>query len=185
MAGSSIGHRDAEALKAALRGREIIGGEHEHVSGSLGVARAPERSLQHENRVACAQPHGADLAVVLDSPNFRPHQRPARRTRGSEAIAHPNGDVVDSGHGEEANSRRAMRKPSRGRVGSARISSMSETAPARPANRLVHSTSPYLLQHAHNPVDWYPWGEEALARARDEDVPSSCPSAIRPATGAT
>ncbi|MGD8868551.1 MAG: aldo/keto reductase [Gemmatimonadales bacterium] len=36
-------------------------------------------------------------------------------------------------------------------------------------NRLIHETSPYLLQHAHNPVDWYPWGEEALARARAED----------------
>ncbi len=39
------------------------------------------------------------------------------------------------------------------------------------ANRLIHQTSPYLLQHAHNPVDWYPWGEEALQRARDEDKP--------------
>jgi uncharacterized protein len=38
-------------------------------------------------------------------------------------------------------------------------------------NRLAHETSPYLLQHADNPVDWYPWGEEALARARDEDRP--------------
>ena len=38
-------------------------------------------------------------------------------------------------------------------------------------NRLIHETSPYLLQHAHNPVDWYPWGEEALARARAEDKP--------------
>ena len=38
-------------------------------------------------------------------------------------------------------------------------------------NRLAHETSPYLLQHAANPVDWYPWGEEALARARDEDRP--------------
>jgi hypothetical protein len=35
-----------------------------------------------------------------------------------------------------------------------------------PANRLAHETSPYLKQHAHNPVDWYPWGPEALARAR-------------------
>ncbi|PYQ48945.1 MAG: hypothetical protein DMF78_19925 [Acidobacteria bacterium] len=41
----------------------------------------------------------------------------------------------------------------------------------RHTNRLVHSTSPYLLQHAHNPVDWHPWGEEALARARAEDKP--------------
>jgi uncharacterized protein len=40
-----------------------------------------------------------------------------------------------------------------------------------PTNRLVGETSPYLLQHAHNPVDWYPWGEEALARARAEDKP--------------
>jgi uncharacterized protein YyaL (SSP411 family) len=41
----------------------------------------------------------------------------------------------------------------------------------RPANRLARETSPYLRQHAHNPVDWYPWGEEALARARAEDRP--------------
>jgi hypothetical protein len=39
------------------------------------------------------------------------------------------------------------------------------------ANRLAGETSPYLLQHAHNPVDWYPWGEEAFARARGEDKP--------------
>jgi uncharacterized protein len=38
-------------------------------------------------------------------------------------------------------------------------------------NRLADETSPYLLQHADNPVDWYPWGEEALARAREEDKP--------------
>jgi uncharacterized protein YyaL (SSP411 family) len=39
------------------------------------------------------------------------------------------------------------------------------------ANRLAAETSPYLLQHAHNPVDWYPWGPEALERARNEDKP--------------
>ena len=38
-------------------------------------------------------------------------------------------------------------------------------------NRLAQETSPYLLQHAENPVDWYPWGEEALERARAEDRP--------------
>ncbi len=41
----------------------------------------------------------------------------------------------------------------------------------RRPNRLVGATSPYLLQHAYNPVDWYPWGEEALERARREDKP--------------
>ncbi|MCR9251100.1 MAG: thioredoxin domain-containing protein [bacterium] len=39
------------------------------------------------------------------------------------------------------------------------------------SNRLINSTSPYLLQHAYNPVDWYPWGEEALQKAKDEDKP--------------
>src|SRR5215217_3761704 len=39
------------------------------------------------------------------------------------------------------------------------------------ANRLANETSPYLLQHAHNPVDWHAWGDEALARAREEDKP--------------
>ena len=41
----------------------------------------------------------------------------------------------------------------------------------RYSNRLVNETSPYLLQHAHNPVDWYPWGSEALERATREDRP--------------
>ena len=37
---------------------------------------------------------------------------------------------------------------------------------ARRANRLAGESSPYLLQHAHNPVDWYPWGPEAFAKAK-------------------
>ena len=39
------------------------------------------------------------------------------------------------------------------------------------ANRLADEKSPYLLQHAYNPVDWYPWGEEAFAKAKAEDKP--------------
>jgi uncharacterized protein YyaL (SSP411 family) len=39
------------------------------------------------------------------------------------------------------------------------------------SNRLIHEKSPYLLQHAHNPVDWYPWGQAALDKARKEDKP--------------
>jgi len=38
-------------------------------------------------------------------------------------------------------------------------------------NRLIHETSPYLLQHAHNPVDWYPWSEEAFEKAKKENKP--------------
>jgi len=52
------------------------------------------------------------------------------------------------------------------------VRAVSEGRPAgtRP-NRLAQEKSPYLLQHAHNPVDWYPWGAEAFERARAEDRP--------------
>jgi len=56
---------------------------------------------------------------------------------------------------------RVVRRPSSGVVGEA----------VNPPNRLERATSPYLRQHANNPVDWYPWGEEALARARDANRP--------------
>jgi uncharacterized protein len=47
------------------------------------------------------------------------------------------------------------------------------TSPDLPAhtNRLAYEKSPYLLQHQHNPVDWYAWGEEAFAKARRENKP--------------
>jgi uncharacterized protein YyaL (SSP411 family) len=38
-------------------------------------------------------------------------------------------------------------------------------------NRLALETSPYLLQHANNPVNWYPWGDEAIQKAKEEDKP--------------
>ncbi|HBN77307.1 MAG TPA: hypothetical protein DD473_16140, partial [Planctomycetaceae bacterium] len=38
-------------------------------------------------------------------------------------------------------------------------------------NRLIHESSPYLQQHAYNPVDWYPWGEEAFAEAKKRELP--------------
>ena len=46
-----------------------------------------------------------------------------------------------------------------------------DNTPRPHRNRLADETSPYLLQHAHNPVDWFPWNEEALQRARDENRP--------------
>ncbi|HEU0207935.1 MAG TPA: thioredoxin domain-containing protein [Candidatus Udaeobacter sp.] len=50
---------------------------------------------------------------------------------------------------------------------------LAESSSARPerTNRLAHEKSPYLLQHAHNPVDWYPWGKEAFERAHRENKP--------------
>ncbi|HOT02615.1 MAG TPA: thioredoxin domain-containing protein [Methanolinea sp.] len=46
-----------------------------------------------------------------------------------------------------------------------------EKGSPNPTNRLIHEVSPYLQQHAHNPVDWYPWGEEAFFKARAEGKP--------------
>ena len=60
--------------------------------------------------------------------------------------------------------RASLRDPVDPRVASAKKSKAM-------ANHLQNETSPYLLQHLDNPVDWYPWGEEALARARSEDKP--------------
>src|SRR3954451_18339054 len=56
-------------------------------------------------------------------------------------------------------------------VTSIHASADSTPAPFEHTNRLAHEKSPYLLQHAHNPVDWYPWGEEAFAKARRENKP--------------
>ena len=51
------------------------------------------------------------------------------------------------------------------------VSSPASKQPPQHTNRLAKETSPYLLQHQHNPVDWYPWGEEAFAKARKENKP--------------
>ena len=48
---------------------------------------------------------------------------------------------------------------------------MTDSHPTRSPNRLIHETSPYLLQHAYNPVDWYPWGPEALQLAKKQEKP--------------
>ena len=49
------------------------------------------------------------------------------------------------------------------------VPATADTAPEVHTNRLINSATPYLLQHAHNPVDWYPWGEEAIGKARKEN----------------
>src|SRR4051794_29465109 len=51
------------------------------------------------------------------------------------------------------------------------LTSMNDQAASRQPNRLINEQSPYLRQHALNPVDWYPWGEEALTRAQAENKP--------------
>ena len=50
-----------------------------------------------------------------------------------------------------------------------RVTQKSEKVHFKHTNRLIHEKSPYLLQHAHNPVDWYPWGEDAFEKAKKEN----------------
>ena len=52
------------------------------------------------------------------------------------------------------------------------ITACSAKEGAHTVNRLAQEQSPYLLQHADNPVDWYPWGEEAFAKAKTDDKPA-------------
>jgi uncharacterized protein YyaL (SSP411 family) len=56
-------------------------------------------------------------------------------------------------------------------MGETKKKGQGEMSEHKHTNRLQNETSPYLLQHAHNPVDWYPWGEEALTKARAENKP--------------
>src|SRR5215471_18267026 len=58
-----------------------------------------------------------------------------------------------------------------GHGGAMEIKHLNEDGTPKYTNRLINETSPYLLHHAHNPVAWYAWGEEAFARARQEDKP--------------
>ena len=82
---------------------------------------------------------------------------PARRPRRTRA--------AESTRGRSA---RANAQPA---TTDASTSPAPEPAPPAAGNRLAQEKSPYLLQHAGNPVDWFPWGEEAFARARREDKP--------------
>src|SRR3989338_3583019 len=68
----------------------------------------------------------------------------------------------------------AIRRPNQdfpARPSETEIKSEANVSQSMFTNRLIHEKSPYLLQHAHNPVDWYPWGEAAFLKAKKEDKP--------------
>src|SRR5436189_242261 len=71
-------------------------------------------------------------------------------------------------HNEEEKPEKSNRKSP---IGGIMSDTTNPTSQYKHTNRLIHETSPYLLQHAHNPVDWYAWGAEALERASAEDKP--------------
>ncbi len=84
-----------------------------------------------------------------------------------EAVIQTGGDAESADLRSEATSCGESRSAGRCTVTRAQTLNRTGYMP----NRLANETSPYLLQHANNPVDWYPWGEEALARARSENKP--------------
>ncbi len=125
---------------------------------------------------------------VLDGALDGTPEAPAA-ARDAEAAPHPDGAPQALNAGPEpqaAGAREAGARDAAAQAAAAQAAGAREPAPPPPeagtaapavpphvrhANRLAGETSPYLLQHAHNPVDWYPWGAEALGRASELDRP--------------
>ena len=161
--------------------------------GRLPVVRGPRRRRDHLGRLP-DRPVRGRVGARLPPGGGR-----GRRGRGARRGARPGRARGGRAARRQRADRRAEarapgpRQGARPRPTSTRASSTSRTRCRRPRaarssarccarlsrvasssawpNRLAHETSPYLLQHKDNPVDWYPWGDEALARAREEDKP--------------
>ena len=124
------------------------------------IRRARPELLISERDVAI--PDEASLRTIghFQSPwEMTPSRRPRRLLR-SFGTALPDGKATGPWRNGAADRLRLAR---------ATLSRMTESG--RRTNRLADETSPYLLQHAHNPVDWHPWGPEALETARAQDRP--------------
>ncbi|KAE8797893.1 spermatogenesis-associated protein 20 [Hordeum vulgare] len=93
-----------------------------------------------------------------------------------EGVAPKKNGVSSCGQKEVTSCRRQLLPPALCFVDAATVamSSSSSSVPggSRKPNRLTAEHRPYLLQHVHNPVDWYPWGDEVFEKARKLDIPS-------------
>ena len=107
-----------------------------------------------KDRAALEQGH--KLAATKPAAGTRREHHRAQTQASGRHVLHHRPTVAPAGAG---------RRAYHGRV---------EHRPEAPANRLIGQTSPYLLQHAHDPVDWYPWGAEALD-TRDDARPAGVP----------
>ena len=103
-------------------------------------------------------------------PRWRALALPARPGR-APSVPRPPAPPPRGARGEQSTQPIEVREVGGHRGGSGRIVAAMSTSGA--PNRLAAESSPYLKQHAANPVDWYPWGEEALERARKEQKPHS------------
>jgi hypothetical protein len=141
----------------------------------LGREDARRPAVADDEGHAAAEP----LTRVADAEPARVEGSEAKRRSGRPGVreveAVKRGSKVadaDARHARHGTAIGAVRRELSGPGNTWAAARALEWAPrAMPTNRLANETSPYLLQHAHNPVDWYPWGEEAFARAKAEDKP--------------
>jgi len=92
------------------------------------------------------------------------------RQNNADAPTNQSTDRANAGSSQNNDGADATRSSRRDSERSSR-GSHDQSGEHKYTNRLIDATSPYLLQHAHNPVDWYPWGEEAFEAAREQDKP--------------
>ena len=113
----------------------------------------------------------ADLDILTDLDEDRGEvdalARPAENFGGDAAVDETDPDSV--GELTYPDSKGTDHSLSLIHISSRDLKTEEKAAPR--ANRLIQESSPYLLQHARQPVDWYPWGEEAFRRAREENKP--------------
>lgn len=102
---------------------------------------------------------GAVVAAAVVSPAYGDEPRPPIGTAPAQERFENWRDAFDD---------RLRRE---GAAYDARTDNLSESGAPKFLNRLILQTSPYLRQHAHNPVDWLPWGDDALAAAQAADKP--------------
>ena len=159
----------------------VLGG-HDHVVGA--VRSGPADQIGDPGRHLGGAGHGQAAAfaeVVLDVDD---QKRPGGGTSSHKsdsmtpAAARAPGRATTMGsHGAAdhpsagASSHDGSKLPAPASRPAGDLRRLRETRPVTGRNRLAQETSPYLRQHADNPVDWYPWGEEAFDRARTEDKP--------------
>ncbi|MBV7328717.1 thioredoxin domain-containing protein [Chloroflexi bacterium TSY] len=115
----------------------------------------------------------ASIESTAGKESAQPQSDGQNHQEADSEVGEPTGDAAvgtDNEQAEAASSEQAVENEANS---DAEISTAStgELEHSGEPNRLIHEKSPYLLQHAYNPVDWYPWGEEAFAKAAAEDKP--------------
>ena len=152
----------------ASRARSTIAWRMRILSGAWppGITSASKSVMRAAPAARSATTIGlAALAAVLvpvDGADDRHRRRPPRAARSSGPVSSRSSNSSSTSIATRLPVERRSRRS---------CSAILPQCHNRRMNRLARERSPYLLQHAHNPVDWFPWGDEAFAKARGEDKP--------------